>query len=112
MKSERRKAATAAFRARRTRAGIYAIRCVGAAEQWIGRASNLEAIRKRIFFTLAHRGNPHRSLQQAWNSFGPEGLVFEELEILEEEDLSDASRELWLKSRLRHWLEARAAIRI
>ena len=110
-KNERRKAALAAFRARKPRIRIYAIHCAATQEQWIGRSTDLEAVRKRIFFTLAQRANPHRRLQEAWNSFGTEALDFEEVEVLADE-LSEGSKDLWLRSKLKHWLAQRGGKRI
>jgi hypothetical protein len=110
-KTERKAAALAAFRERRPRVGIYALRCGESGERWVGRATDLEAVRKRILFTLAHRGNPHRSLQAAWDRFGADAFAFEEVEILAEA-LSDGLTDLWLKTRLKHWLSELAATRI
>jgi hypothetical protein len=110
-KDDGRKAALAAFRERKLRVGIYAIRCLASNERWVGRSADLEAIKKRILFTLTHRSNPHRSLQEAWNSFGAANIVFEEIEVLAE-DLSEMAQELWLKKKLQEWVAGLQAKRI
>ena len=47
-----RKAAIAAYKERKTVAGIFVIRSQASAERWVGAAPNLEKIQNRIWFTL------------------------------------------------------------
>ena len=47
-----RKAAIAAYRERKTIAGIFVIHSKASAELWVGSAPNLEKIQNRIWFTL------------------------------------------------------------
>jgi len=44
MKRELRKAAVAAYRERKAKAGIYAVVCHATGQRWIGRAADLDAI--------------------------------------------------------------------
>ncbi|MET4276026.1 hypothetical protein ABIB68_004682 [Bradyrhizobium sp. F1.2.2] len=53
-----RKAAIAAYRERKTVAGIYVIRCAASGEAWIGQAPNLETIQNRIWFSLRRVATP------------------------------------------------------
>ena len=43
-----RKAAIAAYRERKTFAGIFLIRCKASPQTWVGQTSNLEKIQNRI----------------------------------------------------------------
>ena len=97
-----RKAAIAAYKERKTIAGIFVIRCKASAGQWVGQASNLEKIQNRIWFTLRQGSHTCRSLQTAWTAHGPENLTFEACERLEEEE-TPYIRDALLKERAAYW---------
>ena len=97
-----RKAAIAAYKERKTIAGIFVIRCAATGEAWVGQAPNLETIQNRIKFTLRQGGHPCRSLQAAWSAHGEAGLTFGECERLEDEE-SAYVRNALLKERALHW---------
>jgi len=97
--------ALAAYKERKVMAGIYAVRCTGADQLWLGKAPDLATIQNRLWFTLRQGSNPHRSLQEAWALHGPEAFAFEVVEIVPEEDLQ-FGRDRALKRRLDHWLAA------
>ncbi|WP_206244814.1 GIY-YIG nuclease family protein [Novosphingobium terrae] len=105
MKAQDRREALAAYKERKVEAGIYALRCTASGKLWIGRAPDLGTIQNRLWFTLRQGGNPHRSLQEAWNSHGAEAFTFEVVERMKEEDL-EFGRDRALKSRQTHWLAA------
>ena len=67
-----RKAAIAAYKERKTIAGIFVIRCKASAEAWVGQTPNLEKIQNRIWFTLRQGSHTCRSLQAAWTAHGPD----------------------------------------
>jgi hypothetical protein len=97
-----RKAAIAAYKERKTIAGIYLVRCAASGEAWVGQAPNLEKIKNRLWFSLRQGAHSCRSLQAAWNSHGEAGLTFNECERLEDE-ATDYVRNALLKERLLHW---------
>jgi hypothetical protein len=97
-----RKAAIAAYKERKTVAGIYVVRCAASGEAWVGQAPNLETIQNRTWFTLRQRSHPCRSLQAAWNTYGEAGLTFGECERLEDEERGYV-RSALLKERGAHW---------
>ena len=97
-----RKAAIAAYKERKTVAGIFLIRSQASAEQWVGAAPNLEKIQNRIWFTLRQGSHACRTLQAAWTAHGPDSLTFEECERLEEEE-APYIRDALLKERALHW---------
>jgi hypothetical protein len=97
-----RKAATAAYKERKTIAGIYVVRCTASGEAWVGQAPNLETIQNRIWFSLRQGSHTCRSLQAAWNAYGETGLTFGECERLEDEETAYVRNAL-LKERVLHW---------
>lgn len=97
-----RKAAIAAYKERKTIAGIYVVRCTASGEAWVGQAPNLETIQNRIRFSLRQGGHTCRSLQAAWNEHGETGLAFGECERLEDEETAYVRNAL-LKERTLHW---------
>jgi hypothetical protein len=97
-----RKAAIAAYKERKTIAGIYVVRCAASGQAWVGQAPNLETIQNRIWFSLRQGAHPCRSLQAAWKAHGEAGLAFGECERLEDEE-SAYVRNALLKERLLHW---------
>ncbi|WP_210490843.1 GIY-YIG nuclease family protein [Microvirga antarctica] len=103
MKSADRKAATAAYKERKTAPGIYVVRCIPTGDQWVGRAPDLATIQNRIWFSLAQGAQPQRALQAAWTTHGAESFVFEEVERLEDEETLAYVRDGILKERLAHW---------
>ena len=97
-----RKAAIAAYKERKTIAGIFVLRCAASGEAWVGQAPNLETIQNRIWFSLRQGSHTCRSLQAAWNAHGEAALTFAECERLEDEE-SAYVRKALLKERLLHW---------
>ncbi|MFZ2871193.1 GIY-YIG nuclease family protein [Zavarzinia sp.] len=102
MKMEERRAAIAACKERKARSGIYGLRCQATGQRWFGRALDLDRIKNRLWFTLRQGNTPHRALQAAWNSHGPENFTFEIIESVEQEEVSYV-RDRILKDRLAHW---------
>ncbi len=111
MKGEDRKAAVSAYKERRVAAGIYTVRCTPSGQAWVGSAPDLSTIQNRLWFTLGHGRNAHRSLQEAWNAHGVEAFTFEIVERLEDEDIGYI-RDHMLKGLLIRWTEKLQAIRI
>lgn len=102
MNHEARKAAIAAYKERRTPAGIYVIRCNIAGECWVGFAGDLDSIANRIWFSLKMGRHGNQGMQAAWNRHGMAGFVLEPLERFGEE-LADFERAKLARDRLRHW---------
>jgi hypothetical protein len=102
MKGASRKAAIAAYKERKSVAGIYALRCRATGDVWVGQCPALDTIQNRIWFTLRLGNNPNPGLQTAWNSHGADSFAFEVVERLPEEE-SSYVRNAALKERLAHW---------
>ncbi len=102
MKGEARKAAIAAYKERKSVAGIYTVRCTATGEVWVGQSPNLDTVQNRVWFTLRVAGNLNRALQKAWDDQGAQHFVFDVVERLDDDDLA-YSRDALLKERLAHW---------
>lgn len=98
-----RRAAIAAYKERKTPAGVYAVRCAASGQAWVGQAPDVEAIRNRIWFTLRQGGQAYLPLQAAQAAHGPDALAFEVLERVEED--TALARARVLKERTAHWRE-------
>lgn len=105
MTKDSRKAALAAWKDRKSDAGIYAVTCGD--RIWVGATPTLGAIRNRLWFTLAQGGAPNRAMQAAWAAEGEGAFGFEVLERIDED--SPMIRADRLKDRAAHWLAARGA---
>ena len=105
-----RKAAAAAFKERKAPAGVYALRCGASGQCWVGKASDLESIEKRLMFSVRMASTPHRSLLEAARAHGPDSFGFERLELFEDEDAGPELREALLKKRADHWRETLGAL--
>ena len=102
MKVQDRKAAIAAYKERKSPAGIYAVRCVASGQIWVGQTLDLDKIQNRIWFMLRSGSHSNRVLQDAWTNYGADSLTFERLEQLEDEE-STYVRDGLLRERMLHW---------
>jgi hypothetical protein len=102
MQSQDRKAAVAAYKERKSVAGIFAIRCAAVPQVWIGKCPNIDTIQNQIWFTLRHGSHPARGLQDAWRAHGSAAFTFEALERLDGDD-TDFVRAVRLRDRATYW---------
>lgn len=99
---EARKAAIAAYKEKKTKSGIYAIRCSGTGAIWVGQAPDLATIWNRYLFELNARTCRSQTLQNAWIAEEGRGLSFEVLEEIDTEKMT-YERERVFKERTEHW---------
>ena len=86
---------------REIRQGIVAVRCAATGEAWVAASRNLDTQQNGIWFQLKMGNHMNKALQAAWNAHGPDGLAFEVLE-----EITDDNALLipaLLKARLAHW---------
>jgi hypothetical protein len=102
VKTEDKKAAIAAWKKRKTAAGIFAVRCAASGETWIGQTLNLDTVQNRIWFSLRAGGHANTELKSAWAAHGADAFSFEPLEALEDEELPYV-RDALLRERAIHW---------
>ncbi|MBQ1543945.1 hypothetical protein C5708_10035 [Caulobacter sp. CCUG 60055] len=80
-----RKAAIAAYKERKTAAGVFVIRCLASGEQWVGESTHLDTQQNGLWFALRHGGGLNPGLKAAWRAHGEAAFVFEALERLPED---------------------------
>jgi hypothetical protein len=102
MKAEDKKAAIAAYKKRSAAAGIFAVRCRGSDQVWVGQTFNLDTMQNRIWFSLRMGSHINADLQRAWSTHGEANFTYEALEQLEDEELTYV-RDKLLKERETHW---------
>jgi group I intron endonuclease len=64
------------FRYTGIKAGIYQIKCISTGECYIGSTNNLERRCSTHFLALAENRHQNKNLQDRYNVFGSQGLVF------------------------------------
>lgn len=99
---QERKAAVAAYKARKPAWGVYAVICAATGEAWLGSSLCVDAQKSRIWFELGLGKHRHAALQAAWNAHGESAFRFEELERLRE-DFPELWRDDELKKRQALW---------
>ena len=109
MSKERRKELLAAYKEKKPRPGVFAVRCTVTGQTWVKGAPNLDNCRNGVFAALRFGGHPNKALQAEWAAHGPDAFVLEEIEVLEGDDLSGWELTSKLQSRERHWREALGA---
>lgn len=112
MSRERRRALVSAFRERKARPGIFAIRCVVTGEVWVQSAANLDTRQAGIWFALRQGSHPNPAMQASWTAHGEAAFAFEALEAVEAADLSPGALADRLKTLEARWRSALAAGRV
>ena len=97
-----RRAAVAAYKERKTVAGVFALRCVPSGDVWVGEALDIDKVFNRLSFSLRSGGHPRPSLQSAWRTHGEAAFTFEILERMAEAP-SAYARDAALKERREFW---------
>jgi hypothetical protein len=98
-----RKAALRAYKARRPRPGIYAVRHRATGRAWPGSAVDLDTTRNGLWLQLQQGRHLDRDLQAAWNQHGEAAFDYEILEALEE-DMSPLVLKETLKAKRSEWI--------
>jgi hypothetical protein len=97
-----RKAAIAAWKERKSRPGIYALRCLPSGQCWVGSAPDLATVETRLRFGLRMGTHPRPSLQAAVRSHGEAAFAFEIRQELPEEEIP-AILAKQLRDRATYW---------
>jgi hypothetical protein len=97
-----RKAARRAWKERRVRAGIYAVRHRTSGQAWAGAAQDLDTTRNGLWHTLEDGRHLDRDLQAAWDRWGSGAFDYEILEVLPD-DLTPLVLRETLKERRAAW---------
>ncbi|ADL00923.1 GIY-YIG nuclease family protein [Brevundimonas subvibrioides] len=97
-----RKALIAAYKDRKTIAGVFAVICGATGEVWVGASRHIDTQQNGLWFSLRLGSGRTPSLQAAWAEHGEDAFRFEQLDRLPE-DTSALARDTELKSRAALW---------
>lgn len=97
-----RKTLVAAYKERKTIAGVFAVICNATGQAWVGTSRHIDTQQNGLWFTLRMGAHLNRPLQAVWTEHGESAFRFEQLDRLPE-DTSDMARDTELKSRSALW---------
>lgn len=104
MNRDRKRELTSAYKERKTRPGVYAVRCTASGEAWVGTSRDLNSSRRNsIWFGLRLGSHPNRAMVAAWKAHGEDSFIYEELEELDGESLSGWLLDQGLKDAMAAW---------
>ena len=109
MDKQSRRQAIRDYKEKKPTPGVYAVRCAAAGEVWVGGSRNLDAQQNSLWFGLKSGGHVNRAMQAAWTAHGEAAFSFEELERIDDEEMTPLGRADAIKARERHWLAALGA---
>ncbi len=98
-----RKEAIRAYKERKTRRGIFSVRCEATGEVWVGSAPNLDTIQNRLWFFLRHGHHRNTRIQAAWDEHGEQSFQFATVEELDD-DIPALVLNDTLKKRKSYWV--------
>jgi hypothetical protein len=104
LSAEERKAAIRAYKERKPRPGIYAVRLKETGRCWVASAPNLDTTKNGLWITLNSGRHLDRTLQAEWNRLGEGAFEYVILEALKEDVLPLAVKDL-LKEKKRLWAD-------
>lgn len=98
-----RKALVAAYKERKTTAGVFAVICGATGEAWVGQSRHIDTQQNGLWFTLRQGSGRNAGLQAAWTAHGEDQFRFEQLDRLPE-TVSELMRGDELKKRAALWM--------
>lgn len=110
MTSVRKKDLVREYKERKTRPGIFAVRCVPEDTVWTGISRDLDSQQNGIWFQLRMGNHMNKALQQAWNTHGADAFRFEVLEVVDDGNAEMIA--LLLKEREALWREQSGAAKL
>lgn len=106
MNRDRKRELTAAWKERKVRPGVYAVRCVASGEAWVGGSRDLATNRQNsLWLGLRMGSHPNRAMVAAWKAHGETAFVYEELQDLDGETLTGWLLDQALKDAVAAWRE-------
>lgn len=97
-----RKAAVRAYKERKVRPGIYAVRDIATGRAWAGSAQDLDCKKNGLWHTLNDGRHLDKALQAEWTRLGEGRFDYVVLEVIEEEMTPLVLKET-LKAKLAEW---------
>ncbi len=97
-----KKEAIQKYKERKPQRGIFAVRCPAEDRVWVGASLNVDATKNSLWFRLRLGGKQDPDLLHAWQTHGEAAFTYEILELLDEDTLPMAVRDL-LKEKKNQW---------
>lgn len=104
-----RKAMIAAYKERKTIAGVFAVICTATGQTWVGTTRHIDTQKNGLWAGLRLGSSPYRALQQAWNAHTEADFRYEQLDRLPH-DMTPLGRGMELKERSARWRERLGAV--
>lgn len=109
MSNERKRELLREYKDRKTRRGVFCVRCAPTGEVWVSASPNLDAQQNSTWFALRLGRHPNRDLQAAWKRCGEDVFSYEIIAELSEEERSPYALKADLKSLAEAWRARLAA---
>lgn len=104
MSSERKRELVREYKERKTRRGVFAVRCAPSGEIWVSASPNLEAQQNSLWFQLKLGGSHvDPTLRAAWAQNGEAAFSYEILSELSDEERSAYALKADLKALEEEW---------
>lgn len=104
MSNERKRELVREYKERKTRRGVFAVRCAPSGEVWVSASPNLEAQQNGLWFQLRLGGaHTNRTLQAAWKQHGETAFSYEIVAELSDEERSAYALKADLKALEDEW---------
>ena len=104
-----RKELVQAYKERKPRRGVFAVRCAATGMVWVSATPTLDTQQNQTWFGLRSGGHPNRALQEAWKTHGEAAFSYEILEELAADDASAYAVRADLKAMEARWRETLGA---
>ena len=98
-----RKTAVRAYKERKVRPGIYAVREIETGNSWAGSALDLDSTKNGLWHTLNTGRHLDKGLQEKWNLFTEDKFEYVVLEVIKEEMTPLVLKET-LKAKKEEWV--------
>lgn len=103
MSNQRKRDLVRDYKERKTRRGVFAIRCAPTGQAWVSSSPNLDSQQNSTWFGLRLGSHPNRVLQEAWKHHGEAAFNYEVLAELTEEPASAYAMKADLKALEDEW---------
>lgn len=109
MEKQSRREAVRAYKERPSVPGVFKVFCAPTSESWVAASPAVDTAQNGVWFGLRLGSYRNPALQAAWKQHGESAFSFEVLERNSDDQLSRLGRDMWLKERAAHWLQALGA---
>src|SRR5262245_31459176 len=104
MDNARKRELAQAYKERKKRRGVFAVRCAATGQAWVSATPNLDTQQNAVWFMLKNGGShSNKSLYAAWKAHGEAAFSYDILAELPDEGQSDYAVRADLKALEEEW---------